>query len=152
MQPKKILHRKTRNHNGFWAFSYPDFQVQTKRYFSLLRGLELPTPLFQAAFKRIFLPKAAFFRFRRIFSKRSSPTCSEKRFALHFGANLFLSATQIISTELDKSSENRKKYLFNPRSQYRRCELAIVFLCPGIFLVVNVSCSRRALRTAMMRR
>ena len=37
------------------------------------------------------------------------------RFALHFGANLFLSATQIISTELDKSSENRKKYLFNLR-------------------------------------
>ena len=46
-------------------------------------------PLFQAAFKRIFLPKAAFFSFsQKIFSKRSSPTCSEKRFALHFGANL----------------------------------------------------------------
>ena len=30
--------------NGFGVFSCPDFQVQTKRYFSLLRGLELPTP------------------------------------------------------------------------------------------------------------
>ena len=34
---------KPRSHNGFWVFSYPDFQVQAKRYFSLPGGLELPT-------------------------------------------------------------------------------------------------------------
>lgn len=36
--------------NGFGVFSCPNFQVQTKRYFSLLRGLELPTPTISGGF------------------------------------------------------------------------------------------------------
>ena len=36
--------------NGFGIFSCPNFQVQTKRYFSLLRGLELPTPTISGGF------------------------------------------------------------------------------------------------------
>ncbi len=47
---KRYCTGKPRNRNGFWAFSYPSFQVQTKRYFSLLRGLELPTPTFSGGF------------------------------------------------------------------------------------------------------
>ena len=93
---KRYCTGKPRNHNGFWAFSYPDFQVQTKRYFSLLRGLELPTPRFLAAFERAITPEGRLFSFPlKIFSKRSSlkcmddlTACSGKRFALHFGANL----------------------------------------------------------------
>ena len=62
---KRYCTGKPRNHNGFWAFSYSDFQVQTKRYFSCLRGLELPTPALFGGFREIFLPEAAFFRFQK---------------------------------------------------------------------------------------
>jgi hypothetical protein len=41
---------KPRYHNGFGVFSCPDFQVQTKRCFSLLRGLELPPPTISGGF------------------------------------------------------------------------------------------------------
>jgi hypothetical protein len=62
---KRYCTGKPRSHNGFWVFSCPDFQVQTKRYFSLLRGLELPTPALFGGFREIFLPEDAFFRFQR---------------------------------------------------------------------------------------
>ena len=62
---KRYCTGKPRSHNGFWVFSCPDFQVQTKRYFSCLRGLELPTPALFGGFREIFLPEAAFFRFQR---------------------------------------------------------------------------------------
>ena len=108
---KRYRFEKPRNHNGFWAFSYPDFQVQTKRYFSLLRGLELPTPRFLAAFERAITPEGRLFSFPlKIFSKRSSlkcmddlTACSGKRFALHFGANLTkLNNTVIYGLTLQK--------------------------------------------------
>ena len=47
---KRYCTGKPRYHNGFGVFSCPNFQVQTKRYFSLLRGLELPTPTISGGF------------------------------------------------------------------------------------------------------
>ena len=58
---KRYCTGKPRNHNGFWAFSYPDFQVQTKRYFSLLRGLELPTPTISGGFQEDFSSESRLF-------------------------------------------------------------------------------------------
>ena len=58
---KRYCTGKPRNHNGFWAFSYPDFQVQTKRYFSLLRGLELPTPTISGDFREDFSSESRLF-------------------------------------------------------------------------------------------
>ena len=47
---KRYCTGKPRSRNGFWVFSYPEFQVQTKRYFLLLRGFELPTPSISGGF------------------------------------------------------------------------------------------------------
>ena len=47
---KRYCTGKPRYHNGFGVFSCPNFQVQTKRYYSLLRGLELPTPTISGGF------------------------------------------------------------------------------------------------------
>lgn len=58
---KRYCTGKPRNHNGFWAFSYSDFQVQTKRYFSLLRGLELPTPTISGDFREDFSSESRLF-------------------------------------------------------------------------------------------
>ena len=60
---KRYCTGKPRSHNGFWVFSCPDFQVQTKRYFSCLRGLELPTPAFFGGFREIFSPGSRLFSF-----------------------------------------------------------------------------------------
>ena len=62
---KRYCTGKPRSRNGFWVFSYPEFQVQTKRYFSLLRGLELPTPAFRGGFWRIFSSESRLFPFSK---------------------------------------------------------------------------------------
>ena len=63
--PKRYCTGKPRSRNGFWVFSYPEFQVQTKRYFSLLRGLELPSPVFRGGFWRIFSSESRLFPFSK---------------------------------------------------------------------------------------
>lgn len=70
-------------------------RMQTKRYFSLLRGLELPTPTFRGGFGRIFSSESRLFLFsKKIFSGMSfkakdDSATHEKSFALHFWAKLF---------------------------------------------------------------
>ena len=68
---KRYCTGKPRYHNGFGVFSCPNFQVQTKRYFSLLRGLELPTPTFSGGFWEMYSPESRLFSFplKIIFSK-----------------------------------------------------------------------------------
>ena len=93
---KRYCTGKPRYHNGFGVFSCPNFQVQTKRYFSLLRGLELPTPTISGGFWEMYSPESRLFSFplknyflrSSINSKDDLPACSGKRFALHFRANL----------------------------------------------------------------
>ena len=89
---KRYCTGKPRNHTVSGLFRTPIFKCKQKDIFLCWEDLNYRPPLFQAAFERIFLPKAAFFSFsQKIFSKRSSPACSGKRFALHFRANLSLS-------------------------------------------------------------
>ena len=93
---KRYCTGKPRYHNGFGVFSCPNFQVQTKRYFSLLRGLELPTPTISGGFWEMYSPESRLFSFplknyflrSSLKSKDDLPACSGKRFALHFRANL----------------------------------------------------------------
>ena len=47
---KGIAPESPRYHNGFGVFSCPNCGVQTKRYFSLPGGLELPTPTISGGF------------------------------------------------------------------------------------------------------
>ena len=58
---KRYCTGKPRYHNGFGVFSCPNFQVQTKRYFSLLRGLELPTPTISGGFQEDFSSESRLF-------------------------------------------------------------------------------------------
>ena len=60
---KRYCTGKPRYHNGFGVFSCPNFQVQTKRYFSLLRGLELPTPTISGGFWEMYSPESRLFSF-----------------------------------------------------------------------------------------
>lgn len=50
-------------------------RMQTKRYFSLLRGLELPTPTFRGGFGRIFSSESRLFCFPKKFFR----ACLSKR-------------------------------------------------------------------------
>ena len=58
---KRYCTGKPRYHNGFGVFSCPNFQVQTKRYYSLLRGLELPTPTISGDFREDFSSESRLF-------------------------------------------------------------------------------------------
>ena len=104
---KRYCTGKPRSRNGFWVFSYPEFQVQTKRYFSLLRGLELPTPVFRGGFWRIFSSESRLFPFSKepLIKSLAERSCNLIRGSLE--NTIFIKIAFVFSSRMDYYRENR---------------------------------------------